>query len=67
MNISFLYLFFSIAATGLPSLVDVISCDAALVRLKVCLVDSTSASEAHEFLPDLLDLLETILDCCRYV
>ncbi|XP_069365949.1 E3 ubiquitin-protein ligase UBR4 isoform X13 [Maniola hyperantus] len=49
----------------LPSLIDVISCDSALVRLKLCLSDSSSASEAHQFMPDLLELLETILDCCR--
>ncbi|CAH2243765.1 jg12683 [Pararge aegeria aegeria] len=55
----------NINANGLPSLIDVISCDSALVRLKVCLVDSSSASEAHQFMPDLLELLETVLDCCR--
>ncbi|CAG9783229.1 unnamed protein product [Diatraea saccharalis] len=55
----------NITATGLPSLIDVISCDSALVRLKVCLADTTSATEAHQFMPDLLELLETILECCR--
>ncbi|XP_060810461.1 E3 ubiquitin-protein ligase UBR4 isoform X2 [Amyelois transitella] len=55
----------NITASGLPSLLDVISCDSVLVRLKVCLADTTSATEAHQFMPDLLDLLETILDCCR--
>ncbi|CAH2989845.1 unnamed protein product [Chilo suppressalis] len=55
----------NITPTGLPSLLDVISCDSALVRLKVCLADTTSASEAHQFMPDLLELLETILECCR--
>ncbi|CAH0722275.1 unnamed protein product, partial [Brenthis ino] len=50
---------------GLPCLLDVISCDAALMRLKVCLIDSASASEAHQFMPDLLDLLKTVLECCR--
>ncbi|CAH0600763.1 unnamed protein product [Chrysodeixis includens] len=52
-------------ANGLPSLLDVISCDTALVRFKLCLVDSATPSEAHQFMPDLLDLLETVLDCCR--
>ncbi|CAG4926444.1 unnamed protein product [Colias eurytheme] len=51
--------------SGLPSLIDVISCDSALARLKVCLVDASTASEAHPFVPHLLDLLETILECCR--
>ncbi|XP_013166692.1 PREDICTED: E3 ubiquitin-protein ligase UBR4 isoform X4 [Papilio xuthus] len=55
----------NITSSGLPSLLDVISCDAALVRLKVCLADTTSAAEAHQFMPNLLDLLDTILDCCR--
>ncbi|XP_061383112.1 E3 ubiquitin-protein ligase UBR4 isoform X4 [Danaus plexippus] len=55
----------NITSNGLPSLLDVISCDAALVRLKICLVDSATASEAHQFMPDLLELLETILECCR--
>ncbi|XP_047533883.1 protein purity of essence isoform X2 [Vanessa atalanta] len=55
----------NLTSDGLPSLLDVISCDAALMRLKVCLVDSATASEAHQFMPDLLDLLETILECCR--
>ncbi|XP_052737360.1 protein purity of essence isoform X1 [Bicyclus anynana] len=54
----------NINENGLPSLLDVISCDSALVRLKVCLVDSSSASEAHQFMPDLLELLSTVLDCC---
>nr|XP_049698341.1 E3 ubiquitin-protein ligase UBR4 isoform X1 [Helicoverpa armigera] len=55
----------NVTANGLPSLLDVISCDSALVRFKVCLADSATPSEAHQFMPDLLDLLETILDCCR--
>ncbi|CAB3259165.1 unnamed protein product [Arctia plantaginis] len=55
----------NITADGLPSLLDVISCDSALVRFKVCLADSATPSEAHQFMPDLLDLLETVLDCCR--
>ncbi|KAF9412274.1 hypothetical protein HW555_009165 [Spodoptera exigua] len=55
----------NITANGLPSLLDVISCDSALVRFKVCLADSSTPSEAHQFMPDLLDLLETVLDCCR--
>ncbi|KAL0896018.1 hypothetical protein ABMA27_012006 [Loxostege sticticalis] len=55
----------NITPNGLPSLLDVISCDSALVRLKMCLADSTSATEAHQFMPDLLDLLETVLECCR--
>lgn len=54
-----------VPAVGLPSLLDVISCDSALVRFKVCLADSATPSEAHQFMPDLLDLLETVLDCCR--
>ncbi|XP_047525824.1 E3 ubiquitin-protein ligase UBR4 [Pieris napi] len=50
---------------GLPALLDVISCDAALMRLRVCLVDASSAAEAHPFVPHLLRLLETVLACCR--
>ncbi|XP_045509146.1 E3 ubiquitin-protein ligase UBR4 isoform X6 [Colias croceus] len=55
----------NLLSSGLPSLIDVISCDSALARLKVCLVDASTASEAHPFVPHLLDLLETILECCR--
>ncbi|XP_038209068.1 E3 ubiquitin-protein ligase UBR4 isoform X2 [Zerene cesonia] len=55
----------NLLSSGLPSLIDVISCDSALMRLKVCLVDASTASEAHPFVPHLLDLLETILECCR--
>ncbi|XP_068628453.1 E3 ubiquitin-protein ligase UBR4 isoform X2 [Battus philenor] len=55
----------NITSSGLPSLLDVISCDSALVRLKVCLADTTSVAEAHQFMPNLLELLATILDCCR--
>ncbi|XP_026324095.1 E3 ubiquitin-protein ligase UBR4 isoform X3 [Hyposmocoma kahamanoa] len=55
----------NLTPSGLPSLLDVISCDSALVRLKVCLADTASATEAHQFMPDLLELLETVLDCCR--
>ncbi|KAJ2946624.1 hypothetical protein O0L34_g12681 [Tuta absoluta] len=55
----------NLTPSGLPSLLDVISCDAALVRLKVCIADSAQATEAHQFMPDLLELLETVLDCCR--
>ncbi|CAG5041717.1 unnamed protein product [Parnassius apollo] len=55
----------NITSSGLPSLLDVISCDCALMRLKMCLADSTSAAEAHQFMPNLLELLETLFDCCR--
>ncbi|VVD06111.1 unnamed protein product [Leptidea sinapis] len=51
--------------SGLPSLLDVISCDSALTRLKVCLMDASSSTDAHPFLSHLLELLEIILDCCR--
>ncbi|XP_028033464.1 protein purity of essence isoform X1 [Bombyx mandarina] len=54
----------NITTIGLPSLLDVISCDAALVRLKTCLGES-AAVEAHQFMPDLLSLLETLMECCR--
>ncbi|KAJ0180973.1 hypothetical protein K1T71_003058 [Dendrolimus kikuchii] len=56
----------NISYNGLPSLLDVISCDAALVRLLlVCLAMSSPPTEADQFMPDLLDLLETIMECCR--
>ncbi|XP_041973883.1 protein purity of essence isoform X2 [Aricia agestis] len=51
----------NITPSGLPSLLDVISCDSAFVKLKSCLVNI----EGHAFIPNLLNLLETILDCCR--
>ncbi|XP_072935202.1 E3 ubiquitin-protein ligase UBR4 isoform X5 [Epargyreus clarus] len=50
---------------GLPSLLDVISCDAALIRLKSCLVDGTPPVEAHQFMPELLELFQTLIECCK--
>ncbi|XP_061716898.1 protein purity of essence isoform X2 [Cydia pomonella] len=54
----------NITPSGLPALLDVISCDAALVRLKHSLGDGACA-EVQEFIPDLLSLLETVFECCR--
>ncbi|KAG6463214.1 hypothetical protein O3G_MSEX013738 [Manduca sexta] len=55
----------NIGPNGLPSLLDVISCDAVLVRLKLSLTDFRALTDPHKFMYDLLDLLETILNCCR--
>ncbi|XP_063828894.1 E3 ubiquitin-protein ligase UBR4 [Ostrinia nubilalis] len=55
----------NITTSGLPSLLDVISCDSALVRLKMCLADTTAATDAAQFMPDLLDLMDTMIECCR--
>ncbi|KAI8429562.1 hypothetical protein MSG28_000184 [Choristoneura fumiferana] len=55
----------NITGNGLPALLDVISCDAALVRLKHSLGDAAGAAEVLAFMPDLLSLLETVFNCCR--
>lgn len=51
-----------VSENGLPSLLDVIACDCALVRLQVCLCDTV---ETDNLLPELRALYHTIFDCCR--
>lgn len=55
---------------GLPCLLDVMTVNCVLLRLRILQTDpryqqDPAPPQLLEFLPDLLDLVETVFQCCR--